>query len=112
MEEELILKKPVISEKSFAASRFGEYIFIVDKKATKPQIAKAVEKVFGVKVERVRTINIKGKIRRALRTRKKYQLPNFKKAIVRIAKGQKIDIFETETQPLPKEKKEIKGGKK
>lgn len=95
MDQGLILKKPIISEKSLEASGFREYTFMVDKKARKREIAKAVEEVFGVKVEKVKTMIVKGKTRRAMRTRKRYRLPDFKKAIVRVAEGQKIDIFET-----------------
>ena len=95
MGQGLILKKPIISEKSLEASGFREYTFMVDKKARKKEIAKAVEEVFGVKVEKVRTTIVKGKTRQALRTRKRYRLSDFKKAIVRVSEGQKIDVFET-----------------
>ena len=87
-----ILEKPIITEKSMAS---GEYVFAVDKTATKQQIARAIKQVFGVDPISVRTLIVKGRTRRPWKKRTKIQLTAWKKAFVRIKEGQKIDIFET-----------------
>ena len=77
-----VIKKPVITEKSMIALEAGKYTFEVNKKATKVQIAKAVEKLFEVKVLNVNTMIVKGKTKRV-----RYQegkTPDWKKAIVTI----------------------------
>ena len=88
-----ILLAPVASEKSYALIDDGKYSFIVAKDANKTQIKIAVEKVFGVKVVSVNTLNRAGKRRRS-----RYgwgKRPDHKRAIVTVAPGQKIDIFAT-----------------
>jgi len=85
-----ILVAPVVSEKSYGLLDEGKYTFIVDPRANKTEIKIAVEKIFGVKVESVNTINRQGKSRRT-RTgvgRRK----NTKRAIVTLREGS-IDIF-------------------
>jgi large subunit ribosomal protein L23 len=103
-----VLKKPMITEKALNQSVLGKYIFAVDKRATKEMISQAVHQAFGVEVVAVRTINLKGKTRRLGRRRKPIQLSNWKKAIVQLAPGQKIDVF---TVPGETEKKSVKGKK-
>ena len=61
--EEVIIK-PIITERSSEGLQEGKYTFKVNKKATKVEIAKAVEKLFGVKVLKVNTISVKGKEKR------------------------------------------------
>jgi len=61
--EEIIIK-PIITEKSSDNLQEGKYTFKVNKKATKVEIAKAVEKLFGVKVLKVNTMNVNGKEKR------------------------------------------------
>lgn len=95
MDKGLILKRPIISEKSLGAAGFGEYTFEVDKKADKREIAEAVKMVFGVDVKRVRTLVVKGRTKRSLKEKKLIKLGDWKKAIVKLKEGQKIDIFET-----------------
>ncbi len=89
-----IIIKPILSERStFLQERENAYTFEVAKDATKPQIKKAVEKIFGVKVKSVRTINVKGKKKRLGRFEGKRR--DWKKAIVYLAdKEQKIDFFD------------------
>ena len=85
-----IIKAPVITEKSQAAQSEGKYIFKVDPKANKLQIKEAIEKCFNVKVESIRTINVKPKKRRVGRYT---GLTNrTKKAIVTLQEGQTIDL--------------------
>ncbi len=103
-----VLRKPIITEKALNQSVLGKYIFEVDKRTTKEMIRKAVHQAFGVEVVAVKTINLKGKIRRLGKRRKQTQLSNWKKAIVQLAPGQKIDIF---TVPGEAVEKPIKGKK-
>jgi large subunit ribosomal protein L23 len=103
-----VLKKPMITEKALNQSVLGKYIFAVDKRATKKMISQAVHQAFGVEVMAVKTINLKGKTRRLGRRRKSIQLSNWKKAIVQLAPGQKIDVF---TVPGEAEEKPVKGKK-
>ncbi|MBI3109720.1 50S ribosomal protein L23 [Candidatus Daviesbacteria bacterium] len=96
----------------------GFYTFQVDKNATKPLVAKKVADKFNVKVLKVKMVNIKGVTKSQKRVRKFYRTTGFKKAIVQIAKDQKIAIFEApkeevavttaESEPMiVKEKKDI-----
>jgi large subunit ribosomal protein L23 len=85
-----ILLAPVVSEKSYGLLDEGKYTFIVDPRANKTEIKIAVERVFGVKVSSVNTLNRQGKTRRTkfgLGKRK-----NTKRAIVTLKEGS-IDIF-------------------
>ena len=86
-----IIKAPVITEKSAnIAQNEGKYVFKVDPKANKTEIKQAIEKIFKVKVEEIRTLNVKPKTRRVGR----YSgLTNrTKKAIVTLAEGQQIEL--------------------
>lgn len=86
-----IIKAPVITEKSGSLNREeGKYTFAVDPKANKIEIKNAIERIFNVKVESIRTINVKTKKRRVGRYT---GLTNrSKKAIVKLAEGQTIDL--------------------
>ncbi len=85
------LKKPVISEKSFALAEKDKYVFVVKNDANKIEITKAVEKAFKVHVVKVNTFVTKGKVKRF---GKVYgQRSDYKKAIVSIKKGEKIEDF-------------------
>ena len=91
MDHRDILLAPVVSEKSYALLDENKYTFIVAPQANKTEIKIAVEKVFGVKVTNVNTINRAGKKRR---TRFGVgRRPDTKRAIVTVAEGQRIDIF-------------------
>lgn len=79
---ENIIKAPIITEKSSEEIGFGKYTFKVDKRANKIEIAKAIEKLFNVKVVSVNTINYDGKLKRQGKTQGRR--PSFKKAIVQI----------------------------
>jgi len=85
-----IICKPVITEKSMGASEFGHVTFYVPLDAAKPEIKAAVEAIFKVKVEAVNTILCAGKTKRF--KGKIGQRSDFKKAIVKLAKGQNIDV--------------------
>jgi len=91
-----IIIRPVLSEKSFAGIGNKKYTFIVNPKATKVQIKKAVEEVFNVEVDSVNTINVLGKIKRRGATSGKR--PDYKKAIVQLkADSKSIEFFDSLT---------------
>lgn len=94
----IILKRPIITEKSMKLAGNHFYTFEVDKNATKKQIAKLVADKFSVKVISVNTINVKGKSKQQRKVRKSFQTAPIKKAIVQISKLQKIALFETPKQ--------------
>ena len=90
-----VLKKPLVTEKVSALNEKGKYGFIVDAEANKVEIKRAVEKQYGVNVERVNTMNVMGKLK--TRYTKAGVLagrrPNYKKAIVTLAEGEVIDFY-------------------
>lgn len=88
-----IVIRPIITERSMRDMEQNKYTFVVDKKANKIEIKKAVEELFDVKVERVNVVNYMGKMRRMGRNigRK----ASWKKAFVKLAEGsKKIEFFE------------------
>jgi large subunit ribosomal protein L23 len=85
-----VILAPVITEKSSMASEHNQVVFKVHRDATKPEIKAAVEQLFKVKVLGVNTINRKGKTKRFRGLKGKQQ--DMKKAIVRLAEGDKIDV--------------------
>jgi len=89
-----VLHRPVVSEKTYALMDAGVYVFEVDKDATKIDVRHAVEQAFGVKVEKVNTLNRKGKTKRNRRTNRVGRVADTKRAIVTLAEGSKIDLFE------------------
>ena len=88
-----IIKKPIITEKFMSKTAQDCYAFKVDKKSTKNQIREAIEEKFKVNVIKVRTIVVKGKTRLSGKRKKKVKLGDWKKAIIKIKKGQKIKGF-------------------
>ena len=89
-----VLKSPIITEKgTFVSEKSNQVIFHVDARANKKDVAAAVEKLFGVKVTGVRTLNTLGKAyRRFGRTVGRHS--DWKKAYVTLAEGQSIDLLE------------------
>ncbi len=91
-----IIIKPILSEKSFSGIQMKRYTFKVAKNATKVDIKRAVEEVFGVEVEKVNTVNVQGKIKRRGATEGKR--PDYKKAIVQLTESSKsIEFFDSLT---------------
>ena len=87
-----VILRPVISEKSYEMLDENKYTFIVDRNANKTHIRQAVEKIFDVKVLSVNTMNRKGKRkRRGLIEGKR---PDTKRAIVTVAPGDRIELFD------------------
>lgn len=91
-----VLRRPIITEKSnYQTGVLNQYVFEVDRKATKAQIKEAVETLFDVTVERVNVINVPAKRTRRARSRRlMVRRSGFKKAIVTLPGGETIDIFE------------------
>jgi large subunit ribosomal protein L23 len=90
-----ILKKPLVTEKVSALNEKGKYGFLVDATANKVEIKKAVEKQYGVNVEKVNTLNVMGKMKtRYTKTGiLSGRQQNYKKAIVTLAEGEVIDFY-------------------
>ena len=87
-----IIMRPLITEKAQILAGQSKYAFEVDKRANKLQIKEAVEVAFGVKVKAVNTMTMKGKMRRY--GRRETKQPDWKKAVVTLAPGEKIELFE------------------
>jgi LSU ribosomal protein L23P len=87
-----IIRNPHVTEKSIDATNAGKYTFVVAPDANKIEIRQAIEAIFNVKVEKVNTVNVRGKTRRRGRTQGK--TADWKKAIVTLAPGNTIDLFE------------------
>ncbi len=89
-----IIIEPILSEKSYDGIPSKKYTFKVVKSATKSQIKVAVEQIFGVKVEKVNTVNYEGKLKRM--GRNEGRRASFKKAIVQLTADSKaIEFFES-----------------
>jgi large subunit ribosomal protein L23 len=91
-----ILRRPIITEKtSFQSGKLNQYVFEVDRKATKAQVKEAVESLFDVAVMRVNLMNMPAKRTRRARSRRLLvRRSGYKKAIVTLAAGDTIDVFE------------------
>lgn len=87
-----VLRRPVVTEKSSLLQERGRYVFEVARDATKPEIKKAVEKAFKVKVVDVHVLNVAPEMKRMGRRLVASQV--WKKAIVGLEPGQKIQLFE------------------
>ncbi|MCK4176111.1 50S ribosomal protein L23 [Aciditerrimonas ferrireducens] len=91
---EQVLLRPVISEKTYGLMDRGVYVFEVARDATKVDVRTAVERIFGVRVAKVNTLVRKGKQRRNRRTGVVGRTPTVKRAVVSLAGGDRIDLFE------------------
>lgn len=89
-----IIRRPIVTEKSMAQMEEKKYTFEVDKRATKLEIKEAIEKIFNVKVARVNTINMQGKLKR--QGAHMGRRPSWKKAIVKLTDdSDTIEFFES-----------------
>ena len=86
-----IIKKVLITEKGTKMAEQNRYLLEVAQDATKPQIAEAAEKKYGVHVLAVRTVNVKGGLRYIRGTRRAVTEPTYKKAIVTVKAGERIE---------------------
>ena len=91
-----VLRKPLVTEKtSYQSGRLNQYSFIVSDSATRALVKDAVETLYDVKVERVNIINTSAKRGRRIRSRRMLiRKAGFKKAIITLAEGQTLQIFE------------------
>ncbi len=88
-----VLKRPIITEKTnHLRDEANQYVFEVEPGATKVDVRRAVEEIFSVRVTNIRTVNVRGKVKRFKRFLGKR--PNWKKAIVTVRDGDAIDLFE------------------
>lgn len=87
-----VLLRPVITEKSTRLAEEGKYVFAIATGANKMQVKEAVEIAFNVPVVDVNVMNVRGKSRRI--GKRHGQSPDWKKAIVTLAPGNRIELFE------------------
>jgi large subunit ribosomal protein L23 len=92
MDARTVIVRPVVSEKSYALIAEGKYTFRVNDRAHKTQIAHAVEEIFDVNVASVRTSKVRAKPKRRGLLQGKTR--SWKKAVVQLAPGERIDLFE------------------
>jgi large subunit ribosomal protein L23 len=90
-----VIIRPVVSEKSYAGLEAGMYTFLVDPRANKTEIKEAIQAIWEVRVVSVNTMNRPGKLKRRGYTKGKR--PDQKRAIVTLAPGDSIEIFESGT---------------
>jgi large subunit ribosomal protein L23 len=89
-----VIIRPIVSEKSYGLLDNGVYTFVVASGANRTEIRRAIESVFGVQVTKVNTLNRKGKRKRNRRQQTFGKRVDTKRAIVTLAEGQSIPIFE------------------
>lgn len=90
-----VLIRPVVSEKSYALMDQNVYVFVIDPTATKIEVRRAVEDAFNVRVDKVNTLNRRGKAKVNRRSNTTGRRPNTKRAIVTLHEGDSIDLFES-----------------
>ena len=90
-----IIIEPVVSEKSYSLLEANVYTFRVHPDATKPEIHDAIEAIFNVKVVKVNTHNRTGKIQVNRRVNRTGRRPDTKRALVTLAAGDRIELFES-----------------
>jgi len=95
MDASQVIIRPVVSEKSYALLDTGVYTFVVEPSASKIEIREAVQEIFNVRVVKVNTLNRKGKRKRNRRQLTFGTRADTKRAIVTLAPGARIDLFET-----------------
>ncbi len=88
-----IIKRVILSEKGASLAALNQYFLEVDKTASKPEIRQAVEAKFGVHVLAVRTVNMKGGLRTIRGTRRQKVESTWKRAIVEVKAGERIEIL-------------------
>ena len=89
-----VIIEPIVSEKSYGLLEENVYTFKVHPSASKPEIKDAVESIFGVRVTKVNTLNRKGKRKRNRRNFTYGQRPDTKRALVTLAEGDSIELFD------------------
>lgn len=104
-----VIKKTILSEKAYKLMEKGLYTFLVDARANKKQIAKAVKNQFSVEVAKVNVLSKSTKMKRIAKTRKETEVGGGKKAIVYLKPGQKIAVLSPKAAAKePKQKNSMK----
>lgn len=88
-----IIRQPLKTERTVLLRQYNRYAFVVDIRANKIEIKRAVEELFNVHITSVRTMNVRGKFRR-LGVRSRGKQPDWKKAIVTVKEGESIPILD------------------
>jgi len=91
MNNKLLIKNPIITEKTTELGKLGKYVFLVDKKLTVSEAKKMLQNIYNIKIIKSHVINVKSKVRRlgqSIGTK-----PGYKKIIITLQKGQKLDIL-------------------
>jgi len=88
-----VVIRPLVTEKTIGSTAHNKYTFQVDPNANKIEIGQAVQQIFNVKVEKVNTLRVRGKTRRLGRF-PEGRKPSWKKAVVTLKPGDRIEIFE------------------
>ena len=104
------IKAPILSEKTYKQMEKGIYTFLVDKRSTKPQIAKAIADQFSVKVKRVNVIVKSTMMKKIAKTRKQTTVGGGKKAIVILTAGQQIAMLMPKAESKKSQKSRQKSG--
>jgi len=86
--------EPVITEKTMEMAKRSWYTFAAPIDLNKNELKNLIKDIFKVEVLKIRTVVVKGKRRRSARSRKIHQLPDWKKTMVLLKEGQKIDLFD------------------
>ena len=89
-----ILIRPIITEKSMNEAALGKFTFEVLKSSNKAEIAQAVKTSFKVNPIAVQTMTVKGKTKRSMKTRKTTEKSDWKKAVMKLKAGEKIELFD------------------
>lgn len=105
-----LIRKILVSEKSFADASVGKFSFIVDKKMSKNDASKAIKDLFDIEIISLNSMNYKGKVKISRKNRGVRS--DFKKIIVTTKPGSKIDLFEIEKTEESKKGKKEKVAKK
>ena len=91
MADKTLVLRPIVTEKATNLGAFNQYVFLVVAGATGPEVKKAVEATYKVKVAAVRTINLPSKMKRI--GRNLFERAGYRKAVVTLKKGEKLDIL-------------------
>jgi large subunit ribosomal protein L23 len=89
-----VIVRPLETEKAYIQRELGQYVFMVNRKANKVQISRAVEEIYDVNVQSVNVMNMPAKINRTRGRRKVARRAPWKKAIVTLAPGESIEALE------------------
>lgn len=91
--DKFLIKKPIVTEKSVSEAELGKYVFLVSDSATKPEVKKALKGIYKVDVVKINIVNSRPKTKRM--GNYLYSKSGYKKAVVTLKKGQKLDILQS-----------------